>query len=452
MAETLATIAANKSLLPQPTMVPTPEKQEEKRKKSRWGGNQHEKIFYLGMPTTLPTNLNKEQEAVYLLQLQLEQVNRKLRSGNLGISMNLEERSPSPEPIYSSDGKRLNTREIRTRRRLEEDRHNLVLQIQAINPEFKPPFDYKPTVIRVTDKVMIPQEENPDINFVGLLIGPRGNTLKSMEKETNAKIIIRGKGSIKEGKVTRTDGQPLPGEDEPLHAYITATNPEDLKKAMDKVKEIIRHALEVPENQSDLRRMQLRELALLNGTLRESDGRCSNCGAVDHKTWTCPDKPNVTNNVICTICGSVGHIANDCKQIANADLPENKDKFDEEYTLMMAELGGSKKPEGQKEEVAVVAAPMNAKLMAQVSSCMKIHAEMLPPDWQSCDNNVNNWQAAQMPAMPQQPMMPWMTGGWTVETYISSLVASQQPPPPGDEYYFAQHYAAAVIAASATTT
>lgn len=26
---------------------------------------------------------------------------------------------------------------------------------------------------------MIPQEEHPEINFVGLLIGPRGNTLKS---------------------------------------------------------------------------------------------------------------------------------------------------------------------------------------------------------------------------------------------------------------------------------
>jgi len=25
---------------------------------------------------------------------------------------------------------------------------------------------------------MIPQDDHPDINFVGLLIGPRGNTLK----------------------------------------------------------------------------------------------------------------------------------------------------------------------------------------------------------------------------------------------------------------------------------
>jgi splicing factor 1 len=92
--------------------------------------------------------------------------------------------------------------------------------------------------VRVSDKVMIPQEEHPEINFVGLLIGPRGNTLKTMEKETGAKIIIRGKGSVKEGKVGRKDGQPLPGEDEPLHAYITATNPECVKKAVERVKTI----------------------------------------------------------------------------------------------------------------------------------------------------------------------------------------------------------------------
>jgi len=42
----------------------------------------------------------------------------------------------------------------------------------------------------------------------------------------------------------------------------------------------------VPEGQNDLRRNQLRELALLNGTLRENDGpRCTNCGAIDHKSW-----------------------------------------------------------------------------------------------------------------------------------------------------------------------
>lgn len=145
---------------------------------------------------------------------------------------------------------------------------------------------FRPPVIRVSDKVLIPQEEHPDINFVGLLIGPRGNTLKAMEKETGAKIIIRGKGSVKEGKVGRKDGQPLPGEDEPLHAFITASNPECVKKAVDKIKEVIRQGIEVPEGHNDLRRMQLRELAQLNGTLRESDcPRCNNCGSTDHKSW-----------------------------------------------------------------------------------------------------------------------------------------------------------------------
>jgi splicing factor 1 len=141
-------------------------------------------------------------------------------------------------------------------------------------------------MIKVNDKVMIPQDDHPEINFVGLLIGPRGNTLKcksraasfpsnrifcflnnfisrknyvllyflAMEAETGAKIIIRGKGSVKEGKVGRKDGQPLPGEDEPLHAYVTATNPEAVKKATEKIREIIREAVDVPEGQNDLRR------------------------------------------------------------------------------------------------------------------------------------------------------------------------------------------------------
>lgn len=52
-------------------------------------------------------------------------------------------RSPSPEPIYNSEGKRLNTREFRTRKKLEEERHTLITEMVALNPDFKPPADYK---------------------------------------------------------------------------------------------------------------------------------------------------------------------------------------------------------------------------------------------------------------------------------------------------------------------
>ena len=109
---------------------------------------------------------------------------------------------------------------------------------------------------------------------------------------------------------------------------------------------MIRQGVEVPEAQNDLRRMQLRELALLNGTLRESDGpRCSNCGSTQHRSWQCPDKPNVTNNVLCTNCNGVGHIARDCKEKKTTTGTTNSTKIDEEYLSLMAELGESPVPQ-----------------------------------------------------------------------------------------------------------
>lgn len=40
------------------------------------------------------------------------------------------------------------------------------------------------------------------------------------------------------------------------------------------IRNILKQGIETPEDQNDLRKMQLRELARLNGTLREDDNRC----------------------------------------------------------------------------------------------------------------------------------------------------------------------------------
>lgn len=201
------------------------------------------------------------------------------------------------------------------------------------------------------DKVFIPQEEHPEINFVGLLIGPRGNTLKMLEKDTNAKIIIRGKGSIKENKIGRNNGQPLPGEDEPLHAYITGPTVEVVAKACEKVREIVRQGIDVPETMNDLRRSQLRELALLNGTLREND-------SLNKLKIIAQAQTIVTNTIICSLCGSAGHITSDCKMkkelTLNEDNPERmptwaeREKMDTEYLHLMAELGQGQAPDASK--------------------------------------------------------------------------------------------------------
>ena len=49
---------------------------------------------------------------------------------------------------------------------------------------------------RVSERVMIPQDINPNINFVGLLIGPRGNTLKKIEKEVGRSSLKTPLGEV----------------------------------------------------------------------------------------------------------------------------------------------------------------------------------------------------------------------------------------------------------------
>lgn len=325
------------------------EPRRKKKRGSRWEGTESDRAFIPGMPTTIPTNMSKDQEKAYLTQLRIEQISRMLRTGELGISSNPEERSPSPEPIYDSQGKRLNTREVRQRNKLESERHKYVLEMFKLNAEYKPPPDYKPPANKIVDKVFIPQEEHPEINFVGLLIGPRGNTLKMLEKDTNAKIIIRGKGSVKEGKLGRINGQPLPGEDEPLHAYITGPTAEIVAKACEKVREIVQQGIDVPETMNDLRKSQLRELALLNGTLRENDG-------LNKLKLIETTKTIVTNTIICSLCGGAGHITGDCKLKTNPELAgtekpvtwAEREKMDNEYQSLMAELGQGPAPDMNK--------------------------------------------------------------------------------------------------------
>jgi len=274
----------------------------------------------------------------------------------LGIPENPDDRSPSPEPIYNGDGKRMNTREYRTRKKLEELRHDLINQMQEINPDYSPPMDYKPMLQRVSERVAIPVDGNPAINFVGLLIGPRGNTLKKIEKESDCKIMIRGKGSVKEGKVFRKDGNPLPGEDEPLHALVSSTKIENVKKAVAQIQQIIKAGIEQPEQDNGLRKLQLQELAKLNGTLREDL-------MPRERQWLKPENQNITNTTICQKCGGRGHLAQDCisgGQMVNYNggppmgggprmggppaVGMDRAKMDSEYDSLMRELGEGSAP------------------------------------------------------------------------------------------------------------
>ncbi|KAI9321931.1 hypothetical protein DFJ73DRAFT_634855, partial [Zopfochytrium polystomum] len=316
------------------------------------------------VPAVIPKGLPPAQMEEFVVRMRMEEIGRKLRMGE--VLPPGERRSVSPEPVYGGDGKRINTREYRYRKKLEEERHKLVEDAMRRFPGFVPPVDYKkPT--KLQDKLYIPAKDYPDINFIGLLIGPRGNTLKKMEADSGAKISIRGKGSIKDGK-SRADGQLAPGEEEELHCLITADSEEKIKAAMKMIDKIIETAATVPEGQNELKRMQLRELASLNGTLRDDENQiCQNCGATGHRRYECPESKNFTASLVCRICGGAGHVAKgekrrpslldkicrsffihsfrkDCAERNNPEAlkeaSQREAKLDNEYASMMAQLGG----------------------------------------------------------------------------------------------------------------
>ena len=73
-------------------------------------------------------------------------------------------RSPSPPPQYDNFGRRVNTREYRYRKRLEDERHKQIEKAMKIIPNYHPPSDYRrPT--KTQEKVYVPVNDYPEINF-----------------------------------------------------------------------------------------------------------------------------------------------------------------------------------------------------------------------------------------------------------------------------------------------
>ena len=67
-------------------------------------------------------------------------------------------------PLYDNFGKRINTREYRYRKKLEDERHKLIEKAMKIIPSYHPPSDYRrPT--KTQEKVYVPVNDYPEINF-----------------------------------------------------------------------------------------------------------------------------------------------------------------------------------------------------------------------------------------------------------------------------------------------
>ena len=97
------------------------------------------------------------------------------------------------------------------------------------DPNFRSPVEYHQQKCseRPSDKVYIPVKEFPKINFFALIVGPRANSLKKMERESGAKISIRGKGGADDA------------DSEDLHCLVVADKEENVAAGVKIINRVI---------------------------------------------------------------------------------------------------------------------------------------------------------------------------------------------------------------------
>ncbi|XP_020094452.1 KH domain-containing protein At1g09660/At1g09670-like [Ananas comosus] len=132
-------------------------------------------------------------------------------------------------------------------------------------------------VVKKVVRLDVPADKFPNYNFVGRLLGPRGNSLKRVEATTQCRVYIRGRGSVKDS-LKEEKLRDKPGYEhlnDPLHVLVEAEFPADIIDArLNQAVAILEDLLKpVDESVDYYKKQQLRELAILNGTLREESPR-----------------------------------------------------------------------------------------------------------------------------------------------------------------------------------
>ncbi|KAL4516099.1 hypothetical protein Ndes2526B_g00806 [Nannochloris sp. 'desiccata'] len=280
----------------------------------------------INLPPALTGRHSSGDPEVVKLHKELVELDRKVRMNIVDLIPPESERSPSPSPIYDSNGIRQNTREVRMKEKIARQRNIIIEELLKRDPTYQPPADYKPE--KKSRKLYIPYKEYPDYNFIGLIIGPRGNTHKRMQQETNTVIAIRGKGSVKEG--ARGDY----GDDDDLHVLVQGDTQDDVDRAAVMVERLLQP---MDEEMNQHKQKQLRELALINGTLKE-ENYCFLCGDASHRQIECPKKDMEVYRLPDAVQVQVEEqYARDLARLN----PGEANKADEEYKSFLAELGGT---------------------------------------------------------------------------------------------------------------
>ncbi|XP_018327285.1 protein held out wings isoform X2 [Agrilus planipennis] len=179
---------------------------------------------------------------------------------------------------------------IHVERLLDEEIAKVRASLFQINGVKKEPLvlpEPEGQVMTLTEKVYVPVKEHPDFNFVGRILGPRGMTAKQLEQETGCKIMVRGKGSMRDKKKEdQNRGKPnWEHLSDDLHVLLTVEDTENrakvkMARAVEEVKKLL-----VPQadGEDELKKRQLMELAIINGTYRDSSSKTTSAAVCDEE-------------------------------------------------------------------------------------------------------------------------------------------------------------------------
>ncbi|CAH0052229.1 unnamed protein product [Clonostachys solani] len=277
------------------------------------------------LPTAIWAKMTQEQLEIYVWHLRTLEITKMLRLPESTLpgrgEVRQSRRAASPDPEYDAAGRRTNTRSQRRRHALVAERHACVEGIVAAVPAYRTPTDYRrPT--QFVDRLFIPSTEYPGVNFIGQILGPRGQSLKELQQRCAANISLRGRGSVKQGRANVRRGGPVRSEDDsgqPLHALISADSRYKVQEARRLVQQVVDDAISSPEEQNDRKKKQLRDLAIMNGTFRDDEGH-------QHT-----DASGRWERAIC-----------DTQMMADARTDQQtgpaNDRFEEEYRMLMEDI------------------------------------------------------------------------------------------------------------------
>uniref|UniRef100_A0A8C5PPH0 KH RNA binding domain containing, signal transduction associated 3 n=1 Tax=Leptobrachium leishanense TaxID=445787 RepID=A0A8C5PPH0_9ANUR len=129
--------------------------------------------------------------------------------------------------------------------------------------------------MKLSQKVLIPIKQFPKFNFVGKLLGPRGNSLKRLQEDTLTKMSILGKGSMrdkaKEEELRKSAEAKYFHLNDDLHVLIEVFAPPAeayarMGHALEEIKKFL-----IPDYNDEIRQAQLQELTYLNGGSEDAE-------------------------------------------------------------------------------------------------------------------------------------------------------------------------------------